>query len=128
MPETPKTIVLDMLASWERRDYDQIMSSFADDAVYHNIPVAPIHGKKAIGEIFRAFFELMDVSILEVVNSAAEGNVVFTERIDRFRFAKTGVRLDLPVNGVFEVRGGKIVSFRDYFDLASFEKPSGMKL
>ena len=121
-------IVLDMLAAWEKRDYDKIMSSFADDAVYHNIPVQPIEGKKAIGEIFRAFFELMDVSILEVVNSAANGNVVFTERVDRFRFAKTGQRLDLPVNGVFEVRDGKIVAFRDYFDLASFEKPSGMKL
>jgi len=121
-------LVLDMLAAWEKREYDKIMSAFADDAVYHNIPVQPIKGKKAIADIFRAFFELMDVSILEVVNSAANGNVVFTERIDRFRFAKTGQRLDLPVNGVFEVRDGKIVSFRDYFDLASFEKPSGMKL
>jgi limonene-1,2-epoxide hydrolase len=29
---------------------------------------------------------------------------------------------------VFELRGGKIAAFRDYFDLASFEKPSGLKL
>ena len=124
----PETVVRDFCAAWTRRDIPELLGYFADDAVYHNIPVQPIKGKKAIADIFRAFFELMDVSILEVVNSAANGNVVFTERVDRFRFAKTGQRLDLPVNGVFEVRDGKIVAFRDYFDLASFEKPSGMKL
>ena len=128
MAEGAHKVVLDMLATWESRDYEKIMSYFGEDAVYHNIPVKPIHGKKAIAEIFKAFFEVMDVSILEVLNSAANGNVVFTERVDRFRFRKDGKRIDLPVNGVFEVRDGKIVSFRDYFDLASFEGPSGMKL
>ena len=113
-------IVLDMLAAWENRDYDKIMSSFADDAVYHNIPVQPIKGKKAIADIFRAFFELMDVSILEVVNSAANGNVVFTERVDRFRFGEK--RVELPCAGVFEIRDGKIAAWRDYFDLATWQR------
>ena len=128
MADSPEKVVRDFCDAWGRGNIDELMSFFAEDAVYHNIPVQPIKGKKAIADIFRAFLELMDVTILEVVNSAANGNVVFTERVDRFRFAKTGQRLDLPVNGVFEVRDGKIVAFRDYFDLATFEKPSGMKL
>jgi limonene-1,2-epoxide hydrolase len=32
------------------------------------------------------------------------------------------------VTGVFEVRDGKIVAFRDYFNLASFESESGLTL
>jgi limonene-1,2-epoxide hydrolase len=52
---------------------------------------------------------------------------VFTERVDRFTM-RNGTRFELPVNGVFELRGGKIASFRDSFDLASFERQSGLEL
>ena len=100
---------------------------FSENSVTSGLP-ATVAGARRLALEDWNNDELMDVTILEVVNSAANGNVVFTERVDRFRFAKTGQRLDLPVNGVFEVRDGKIVAFRDYFDLATFEKPSGMKL
>ncbi|MGH2900752.1 MAG: limonene-1,2-epoxide hydrolase family protein, partial [Solirubrobacteraceae bacterium] len=63
--------------------------------------------------------------VLDVVNIASSGDRVFTERVDRFVMGEK--RFDLPVNGVFELRGGKIVSFRDYFDLATLEK-NGVKL
>jgi limonene-1,2-epoxide hydrolase len=62
---------------------------------------------------------------LDVVNSAAKGHVVFAERIDRFHM-KNGKKFDLPVNGVFELRDGKIVLFSDYFNLADWEKQSSM--
>ena len=39
-----------------------------------------------------------------------------------------GRRIELPVTGVFVLAGGKIARFSDYFDLASFEHQSGMKL
>ncbi|HXZ85581.1 MAG TPA: limonene-1,2-epoxide hydrolase family protein [Myxococcota bacterium] len=122
---TPEQIVRDFLAAWPRRKIEELVDFFADDAVYHNVPVAPIRGKKAIREVFEGFLGAFSVELV-VVNAAANGNVVFTERIDRFDM--NGKRFDLPVNGVFELRDGKIVAFRDYFDLASFEKPSGLKL
>jgi limonene-1,2-epoxide hydrolase len=46
--------------------------------------------------------------------------VVFLERLDRHRLDH-GWR-DLPVNSVFEVTGGKITVWRDYFDLAMAAK------
>jgi len=122
---TPEQIVRDFLAAWPRRKIEELVDFFADDAVYHIVPVAPIRGKKAIREVFEGFLGAFSVELV-VVNAAANGNVVFTERIDRFDM--NGKRFDLPVNGVFELRDGKIVAFRDYFDLASFEKPSGLKL
>ena len=42
------------------------------------------------------------------------GPVVFMERLDRHLFGTKWV--ELPVTGVFEVRDGKIVFYRDYFD------------
>ncbi|HXX49418.1 MAG TPA: limonene-1,2-epoxide hydrolase family protein [Myxococcota bacterium] len=122
---TPEQIVRDFLAAWPRKKIDELVDYFADDAVYHNVPVAPIRGKTAIRAVFEGFLGAFSIELI-VVNAAANGNVVFTERIDRFDL--NGKRFDLPVNGVFELRGGKIVAFRDYFDLASFEEPSGLKL
>jgi limonene-1,2-epoxide hydrolase len=120
-------IVLDFLSAWPRANVDELMSYFAPDAVYHNVPVAPIQGAEAIRTIFQAFVGLMNRIDLDVVNSAAKGNVVFAERIDRFHM-KNGKKFDLPVNGVFEVRDGKIVRFSDYFNLADWERQSGMPL
>ena len=52
---------------------------------------------------------------------------VLAERVDYFTM-NDGRKVVLPVNGVFEVRDGKITRFSDYFDLADFEKQSGFKL
>ncbi|HTO07391.1 MAG TPA: limonene-1,2-epoxide hydrolase family protein [Myxococcota bacterium] len=124
MPDNEKT-VRDFLAAWPRKKIDELMSYFTDDAVYHNIPVPPVKGKAEIRQVFEGFLGAFSIELI-VVNAAAQGNLVFTERIDRFDM--DGKRFDLPVNGVFELRGGKIASFRDYFDLASFERQSGLKL
>lgn len=123
---TPERVVLDFLAAWERGDIDELMSFFADDAVYHNIPVPAVRGAPAIREAFLAFARLMDSIEIENLHVAAAGDVVFTERIDRFRNAT--VTLDLPVAGVFEVRGGKIVAHRDYFDYQTWMRATGIPL
>jgi len=127
MAASPATIVRDFLGAWPRRDLDELMSFFAPDAVYHNVPVAPCVGAAAIRETFAGFLATMPGIVLEVVELVAGERLVMAERIDRF-VMPSGHRFDLPVTGVFEVRGDKIVAFRDYFDLATFEKASGLKL
>jgi len=125
MASSAEKIVTEFLAAWPRKNVDELMGYFADDAVYHNIPVPPVEGADAIRKTFEGFLGAFSI-VLEVVNIASSGERVFTERVDRFEM--NGRRFDLPVNGVFELRGGKIVSFRDYFDLATFENASGLKL
>ena len=51
----------------------------------------------------------------EVINLAAAGTVVLTERVDHVDF--DGKRVDARVMGVFETVGDKLVAWRDYFDL-----------
>ena len=127
MASTPETLVRDFLGAWPRRDLVELMSYFAPDAVYHNVPVAPCVGAAAIRETFAGFLASMPGIVLDVVNLVANGPLVMAERIDRF-VMPNGHRFDLPVTGVFEVRDGKIVAFRDYFNLASFESESGLAL
>lgn len=122
-----KALVVKFLDSWERRDIATIMSCFNDDAVYHNVPVAPIKGRAGILAIFEAFLGTFEILTLETVRIAAEDDLVFAERIDHFML-RDGKRFDLPVNGVFEIENGKIQRFSDYFNLPSFEGPSGLKL
>jgi limonene-1,2-epoxide hydrolase len=119
--------VRDFLSAWTGRDIDALCSYFAADAVYHNVPVAPITGIAGIRQIFVAFLEAFEAASLDVVSLAAAPGLVIAERIDRFTM-RNGIRVVLPVTGVFELRGGRITRFSDYFDLADFERQSGLKL
>ena len=126
MSNVAERVVLDFLAAWPRGDIDELMGFFAPDAVYHNIPVPAVRGSAAIREAFLAFAQLMDAIEIETIHVAAAGDVVFTERIDRFRNAR--MTLDLPVAGVFEVRDGKITAHRDYFDYETWLRATGIPL
>jgi limonene-1,2-epoxide hydrolase len=119
-------VVLDFLDAWPRGDIDVLMSYFADDAIYHNIPVPAAVGAPAIRDAFLAFAKLMDSIEIVNLNVAAEGPVVFTERIDRFRWGNR--MLELPVAGVFEVRDGRITAHRDYFDYRTWLDATGIPL
>jgi limonene-1,2-epoxide hydrolase len=119
--------VLSFLDAWHGRNLDHIMSFFASDAVYHNVPVAPIVGHAAIRDIFAAFLREFRTASLDVIAAVAEPGLVIAERVDRFE-SNAGRHIELPVTGVFVLAGGKIARFSDYFDLASFESQSGMKL
>lgn len=120
-------LVRDFLGSWEGRDLETICSAFADDAVYHNVPVRPIEGIAGIRTIFQAFLDAFSQAKLDIVSLAARPGVVIAERVDYFTMTD-GRKVVLPVTGVFVVQNGKITRFSDYFDRADFERQSGFKL
>lgn len=103
------------IAAWERRDTDHIVDAFTDDGVYHSTPLTPIVGKPAIRE-FVAGFEGVPAGRLEIRNQVASDTVVMNERIDRLTM--NGRAVTLPIMGVFEIEGGRIKAWREYFDLA----------
>jgi limonene-1,2-epoxide hydrolase len=107
-------------AAWERADIGELLSFFTDDAIYHNMPVQPVQGKDAIKGLIEQFMAPFERAEFEIKQIAATGDVVLTERVDRFFGADKQV--ELPVMGVFEVRDGKIAAWRDYFDLATWTK------
>lgn len=125
--EASEKLVRDFLGSWQGRDLDTICSAFADNAVYHNVPVKPIEGKAGIRGIFQAFLDAFTYAELRIITLAAEPGLVLAERVDYFTM-NDGRKIVLPVTGVFVVKNGKITRFSDYFDLADFERQSGLKL
>jgi limonene-1,2-epoxide hydrolase len=126
MTTGPEKIVRDFCDAWSRKNIDELMSFFDAGAVYHNIPVPAVRGAEAIRAAFLGFADLMDTINIEVLGIASDGNLVFTERVDRFRWQ--GKALDLPVAGVFEIRDGKIIAHRDYFDYETWKKATGIPL
>jgi limonene-1,2-epoxide hydrolase len=118
---TPTQIVTEFCNAVPRRNVEELLGFFSGDAVYHNIPVAPVQGHAAIAATLRGFLEPATHAEFEVLALAADGRVVMTERVDRFTI--NGKKIALPVMGVFEIDAhGKISAWRDYFDLAQFTK------
>ena len=124
MPTSNEKIVQDFCAAWARKNIDELLSFFTPDAVYHNIPLEPLNGVAAIRETINMFAAPAQSIEFEMLNIASSGDVVFTERVDRFTMM--GKTVSLPVAGVFELRNGKIAAWRDYFDMQTWMKQTGM--
>ena len=107
-------LVQEFCAAWGRLSGDELAEYFADDAVYHNMPLDPIKGKEAIRTALAGITKNMGDLTFEVVNQVVEGGVVMNERVDRY--TSKGKKVALPVMGAFEVQDGKIKAWRDYFD------------
>ena len=114
-------IVTEFCNAWPRKNIDELLGFFTDDAVYHNIPVEPAKGKEAIRGVINMFLPMAKSVQFKVLKSASAGNVVFNERVDIFDLGN-GKTISLPVAGVFEVTGNKISAWRDYFDMQMYTK------
>ena len=121
--DAPLDLVRRFCATWPtldlQGDLKPLLDFFTDDAVYHNIPVAPVVGKDGIRATINMFATGVDRIEFRVDNIAGDGDVVMTERVDIFSLSD-GRAIELPVMGTFEVSGGRISAWRDYFDLNQF--------
>ena len=117
----PESVVRDFCAAFARRDVRELVDFFTPDAVYHNMPIAPVRGREAIESTLRQFVDPDGAAEFELRALARSGNTVLTERVDRF--VLRGKKVELPVMGAFEVTPeGKISAWRDYFDLSQFTR------
>ena len=118
MTTDPAELVTEFCALWANPDLETILSYFTEDAVYHNIPMAPAEGLPAIRDLLPMMLDGMEGIDFVIHRQVADGNLVMNERTDVMRRTNGG-RVELPVMGTFEVRDGRIAAWRDYFDLAT---------
>ena len=121
MAADAEKIVTEFCNAWPRKNIDELLGFFTDDAVYHNIPLEPARGKDAIRAVINTFMPMAKSIQFKVLKSASAGNVVFNERVDVFDLGN-GKTISLTVAGVFEVSGTKISAWRDYFDMATYTR------
>lgn len=98
------------------RDAAALARFFTEDAIYHNMPMAPNVGREAVLADLAGQFARFAHYEYQVLNLVADGDTVLTERID---LVGDGIaNAPVPVMGTFELRDGKIAHWRDYFDRA----------
>ena len=115
-----ETLVRDFCAAWRRRNIEELIGFFTADAVYHNMPMAPVSGHDGIRTAFQYFVPPAQSIEFEILGLASTGSIVLAERIDRFVMGEK--KVELPVVGVFEIRDGKISAWRDYFDMQTWTR------
>ena len=119
LPSDPDQLVRAFIEAFARHDVDEMVSFFTDDAVYHNVPIDPCVGKDQIREFLAGLpASGIDMVSLEIHHQATAGNVVMNERTDTLTVG--GNTVALPVAGVFEIEGGRIKRWSDYFDMGQF--------
>jgi limonene-1,2-epoxide hydrolase len=97
-----------------------------DDVVYDNPGLPQCQGQAGVIGLYEEFekiagFTRVDIEMLHVL---ASGNLVMTERIDSAISADGGLigGESTPAMATFELRGGKISAWRDYYDPTSLLK------
>ena len=116
---SPSDVVRSFIAAWNANDLERIVAHLHPEVIYHNIPVAPIHGRAAVRAYLgsKGGFDWVNWKLLAI---AETGNTVLTEPVDDF--GVSGASISLPVMGTFETEGELIRAWRDYFDLDSYRR------
>jgi limonene-1,2-epoxide hydrolase len=117
---SPIDVVRAFLAAAEQKDFESAVRLVSSECEYTNLPMGTVRGPEGIRETLDPFFASIEWNEFKVLRVAADGPVVFVERLDRHLSAHGW--WELPVTGVFEVHGGRITVWREYFDLATMQR------
>ena len=119
MPE-PAVIVRSFLDAVETRDVDAVLTHFAPDATWQNVPHAPAVGHGAIGALLHGIIDRSSKVQWDVVSEAYSAERAWLERVDRFWI--NGNEYAVECNGVldFDTAAGVITQLRDYLDLGEW--------
>ena len=118
-PQKNIALISQFIQACVRADPDEFASYFTEDAIWWNSPWPPVKGRDAIRETLRRGSQKMAALPWEIRHIVADGNIVLTERVDHFLVNNN--KVSVPCMGVFELQGGKIAAWRDYWDLTQFE-------
>jgi limonene-1,2-epoxide hydrolase len=118
MTDTPDSLVREFISRLVARDLDSAAGMVSDDFEYDNVPMGKAFGPDGLKNTLTGFFAMCTAIDWEILRQTSTGDlthgVVLNERDDRVEIH--GRWATLPVAGVFEIREGKLVLWRDYFD------------
>ncbi len=112
---TAAEVVREFCAAIDRKDLATVESLLDEKVVYHNIGSEPAVGRDAAVAAVKFQFDMFDPISFRIRNLVEDGRTVLTERVDEI--TANGIMAPVPVMGAFEVTGGRIVQWRDYFDM-----------
>jgi limonene-1,2-epoxide hydrolase len=118
------------LDSWEQGNQAfaaVVRELFTDDCTWSQPGLPTTTGPQEAIDLANGL-DAMGMTAIRVITSnsasSADGNTVFTERIDEILAADGTVMMTVPVVGVAEFRDGKVCAWREYFDSAGLAPPT----
>ncbi len=121
MSTANEQVVVDFFKAFDQLDLEGALSYLTEDCLHDDKPVGLHEGKAAIREFFVPQMEQIESFRAELKDTVSVGDLVMNERVDWLGL-KGGKKAELPIMAAFEIRGGKIAVWRDYYDMASFQK------
>ncbi|MCB2048959.1 MAG: nuclear transport factor 2 family protein [Novosphingobium sp.] len=116
------------LAMWETPGGIEkaLRTYFAPSSTWENVGMSTTTGPDEAMAIMDGFSAALGMKTMWVENLhvAAVGDTVLTERIDHVRDGEGKTLMSIRVMGAFDVKDGKIMAWRDYFDTAGFASGS----
>lgn len=110
-------VVRSFFDALKAKDIDRVLELADPAIVYQNVPLPAARGRDAFGRQMRWFERYVTEFEADITHAAADGPIVLTERTDVMRIGR--LQAEFWVCGTFEVRDGKVVLWRDYFDYAA---------
>ncbi|MBX9641723.1 MAG: nuclear transport factor 2 family protein [Mycobacteriaceae bacterium] len=101
------------LYALQDEDFDTVDALLHDNLVYENVGFSRIRGGRKTTALLRKMQGRLGFEV-KVHRIAADGPAVLTERTDALIMGP--LRLQFWVCGTFELQGGRITLWRDYFD------------
>jgi limonene-1,2-epoxide hydrolase len=119
---TPVEVVTSFLAMWNKpRGFGEAVRAwFTPDTIWENVGATKTRGPDEALTAFPGFADGGPAIRVDTLAIAAAGNRVLTERIDHILGPDGKPAISIPLMGAFDVKDGKIVAWRDYFDTAGF--------
>jgi limonene-1,2-epoxide hydrolase len=118
---SPDTLIRTFIDLLVARELDAAATMVSNDFEYDNVPMGKAFGPDGLRSTLTGFFSMCTGIEWIIVRQTSTGDLthgtVLNEREDRFEMH--GRWVTLPVAGVFEIRDGMIVLWRDYFDRAT---------
>jgi len=108
-------LVTEFCKAWELRDVEKLIPYLSKDIDYHIWEGgAEIKGLQEFREVIGPFLAGTEKVEWEILRSQAMGVMVTNERYDHFFRAGEEADWHFPVTGIFIVKDGRIVFWRDY--------------
>jgi limonene-1,2-epoxide hydrolase len=110
--------VCEMWAGGKESTKDSWRKHASPDMIWWNSARGALEGRAACETAIDAPHDMLNVASIRVPikNIAATPGLVFIERSDDFYLRDGSLLVSVPVTGIVEFRGDKIVEWRDYCD------------
>ena len=123
-------IVEQMFAGWNSRDADKVAAAFSEDAVYEDVTAGQINrGRAEVRKWAAGAFEVFENFKMEIVSSSFQNGRGVVEWVwsgtDK-GIHKTGKNFSVRGVSIVEIRKGKILRYKEFYDWATALKQLGL--